>query len=278
MSINKNNKIFKNVKYYCDYYNIPFEHIVDVISDLKVIPMLRGKGFEYTISDILKKILPRDKWEIKNPNINAQSEVHDVDVYIKRKSDEKKIRIECKLAKKDSISFNKCYQFQVKCMRSRTISDNEMATRMANKYGVTRESILAHADNYREDDFDFVITSMGNAFWTTGDNGSYIFKADKEQTQELSKLFPKIFSNKDSLEKFRKKVSNFIIFTKSSNITVCQENKIVCTRKRCIKKGTSKYCKFIPNYPIINLKELSSGQGAWKLLIEIESEINKMLK
>ena len=270
--------IFNELKKYCDYYDIPFEHIVNVMSDLKVIPMLRGKGFEYTVSDVLKILLSEDKWKIENPNINAQSEVHDVDVHIKRKKDNKEIRVECKLAKKDSISLGENPHFQVKCMRSRTISDNEMATRMANRYGVSRESILAHADNYREGDFDFVITSMGNAFWTTEDNGSYIFKTDKEQIKEFSKLFPKSFSEKDSIQEFKKKAFNFMLFAKSSDIKISLNNKIICARRKCIQEGNSKNCGFIPNYPIINLKELSEGKGAWKQLEDIEKESNNFLK
>jgi len=248
------------------------------MSDLKVIPMLRGKGFEYTVTDLLKSLLDSSKWDISNPNINAQSEVHDVDVYVTRKKDNKNVRIECKLSDKDSFRlYGDSPKFQVKCMRSRTVSDNEMATRMARRYGVSRETVLAHPDNYRDIDFDFVITSMGNAFWTTDDTGRYIFKASNEQIKTLVVLFPKIFNEKDSIDEFKKKTFNFMIFAKSKSITATRENNVVCRRKRCITQGTFNTCGFIPNYPAVNLKELSEGRSVWRQLADIERALNELL-
>ena len=162
-------------------------------------------------------------------------------------------------------------------MRSRTIRDNEMATRMARKYGVTRDKVLAHADNYRDKDFDFVLTSMGNAFWTTNEDGTYIFNGDKEELKELARLFPKYFSEKDSFNEFKKKAFNFMLIAKSSAIAVNPQNNIICARRRCIKGGHSTNCGFIPNYPIINLTELSQSKGAWKSINQIEQEINNLL-
>jgi hypothetical protein len=268
-------KTTKALKNYCSYYNIPFEHIIDIISDLKVIPMLRGKGFEYFVTDTLFKLLPKDKWIISNPNINAQSGVHDVDVDVLRKSDNQKIRIECKLADKDSfsISGNKTV-FQVKCMRSRTVSDNQMAIRMAKKYKVSKQDVLNHADNYRKEDFDFVITSLGNAFWDTDENGKYIFNAKTEQIEILSKLFPKDFSKTDSTEQFKIKASNFMLIAKSRDLIVNPKNKIICRRKRCIKAKTSQNCGFIPNYPIIDLTEVATKKSPWVKLKNIEKTLS----
>lgn len=273
----KKNEILKELKEYCTYYHLPLKHIVKVMNDLKVVPMLRGKSFEFTIFEILTFILPKDNWQVSVPNINAQSEIHDVDVYIVRKKDSKQIRVECKLSGKGSFRENKANPlFKVKCMRSRTLSDNLMATRMAKRYKVSREQILAHADNYRDGDFDFVITSMGNAFWDT-ENEMYLFKGTKNQLKILSELFPKKFSQRDSQKEFNKKTFNFMLFANSKDLVVKSKNKIVCTRRKCIKKGTNKKCGFIPNYPIVYLKELSKGKGAWKPLEKIERELDKFL-
>lgn len=46
-------KLIKDVKRYCDDFDIPINHIVEVISDRKVIPMLRGKAFEFSVTDFL---------------------------------------------------------------------------------------------------------------------------------------------------------------------------------------------------------------------------------
>ena len=187
--------IFQKIKKYCEYYDIPIYNLVEIISDLKVIPMIRGKGFEFTVSNILSDILPKDKWSISNPNINAQSEIHDVDVIVMRNIDEKKIRIECKLSGKDSFRIQEGLpKFKVKCMRSRTISDNEMATRMAQKYGVDRELVINHPDQYREGDFDFErisdLISRSSARYLTvetakGNNGLRDFIKDIGKIREF---------------------------------------------------------------------------------------------
>ncbi|MBI2129286.1 hypothetical protein HYU07_03530 [Candidatus Woesearchaeota archaeon] len=265
----KDLKIVKGMKKYCEYFDLPLSHLVEIMSDLKVIPMLRGKGFEFTVSDFLKENLSSEKWIISNPNINAQSEVHDVDVYVIRKKDNKQIRIECKLAGKDSFDRDiDNLTFKVKCMRSRTISDNEVATRMSKKYGVERKLVLFHADNYREDDFDYVIASMGNSFWTTK-NQKYVFECTDDDKNILSKLFPKYFKGVKSINEFKKKVFNFLLIARSKDIKVSKTNNILCTRRKCINNGTSTNCGFIPNYPLVNLKDVAEGNGSWKILSDL---------
>jgi len=50
--------IAQEIKDYCKIYNISLEYFIDVISNAKVIPMIRGKSFEYSVSEMLKAILP----------------------------------------------------------------------------------------------------------------------------------------------------------------------------------------------------------------------------
>jgi hypothetical protein len=55
-------RILLQVKQYCKKYDVPIESIVDVISDLKVIPMIRGKAFEFAASVLLKtKLQPPER-------------------------------------------------------------------------------------------------------------------------------------------------------------------------------------------------------------------------
>src|SRR3989338_3987511 len=150
-----------------------------------------------------------------------------------RNRDNKKIRIECKLAGKDSFNHEPDNTtFKVKCMRSRTISDNEVATRMAKKYNVDRKMVLYHADNYREDDFDYVIASMGNAFWTTK-NKKYVFEHTDNDIVSLSNLFPKYFGKLRDQKEFRKKAFNFLLIARSKDITITNKNKIKPSRGLC---------------------------------------------
>jgi hypothetical protein len=267
-------RIMEILEEYCEKYDVPLEHLAKIISDLKVIPMIRGKGFEFTISDELKKILPQEKWGVSNPRINAQPTISDIDVKVTRLSDDKKINIECKLTKKASFKIEEDFTgFQVKCMRSRTVNDNVMATNLSGRYGISRDLLLLHRDNYRENDFDFVITSLGNSFWVT-ENNDYIFKGNEDQHEKLSEMFPRHFV---AFDNFQNEAFDFFLFARSSDIKVDTSNNITCVRRKCITQGFSNSCGFIPDYPIVNLKEVVEGKSPWKLLSCIEEEFEKFL-
>lgn len=266
--------IFEKIKEYCKKYDIALNYLVEVISDLKVIPMIRGKSFEYTVSDMLKNTLSQ-KWKVENLNINAQQGVHDVDVLVTRISDKKKIRVECKLTKNDSFAISgNVAELRVKCMRSRTFSDNPAATRMAQNYGVNRNSLLIHADSYREQDFDFVITSLGNSLWTTI-NEKYVFNGNKQQYDFLKHLFPEHFKD---FSKFQQEAFTFLMFARSSELVVNQRNNFTCTRRKCQLAGTQSNCGFIPNYPIVQLNNVAKNIGTWRKFSNLETEFNNFLK
>ena len=266
-------EILRRIKEYCKKYDVALKYLVDVISDLKVIPMIRGKSFEYSVSDRLRAILS-NSWEVKNLNINAQPGNHDIDVSVIRKTDKKEIRIECKLTKNNSFRLKKDHaELRVKCMRSRTFSDNAAAARMARHYGVSKEFLLVHADSYREGDFDYVITSLGNSMWTTIED-KYTFNGNREQFNYLNKLFPDHFTDFD---KFQEQAFNFLLFAKSSDLIVSPKNKLVCTRRKCILVNSQNDCGFIPNYPIVNLTEVAKGTSSWKRIGIIEDCFNNFL-
>lgn len=268
------NGIIIKLQQYCDTYNIPIEHIVDVISDLKVIPMIRGKAFEFTVTNVLKNFLPQSRWKVEHLNIQAQPGTHDIDVAVTKLSSTKRINIECKLAKNNSFQIKgNSAMFRVKCMRSRTVSDNAMATRMARNYRVSRELILMHADSYREQDFDFVITSLGNSFWETKNN-IYTFNGNISQFNLLKKLFPSRFS---TFNNFQKDTFKFLLFARSKDIVVSTRNGLSCQRRKCIKNGTGGNCGFIPNYPIVSINDVANGRSPWKLIETAERKFNNFL-
>ncbi|MCI0329564.1 MAG: hypothetical protein L0196_01220 [candidate division Zixibacteria bacterium] len=70
----------QRVEEYCKKYNIPLHYLADTLYEPKVIPMIRGKAFEFSVMMALREILPADKWDIKKISMNAQSGLHDVDV------------------------------------------------------------------------------------------------------------------------------------------------------------------------------------------------------
>lgn len=84
---------------FCNRYNLDIEHLADVLSDPKVIPMIRGKSFEFTVCKHLESILP-DQYQISNPKLNAQTGLQDIDVSVLNQQTGKRYSIECKLRRK----------------------------------------------------------------------------------------------------------------------------------------------------------------------------------
>ena len=233
------------------------------------------------ISNKLKKLLNKSLWSVSNPIVNAQAEIHDADVEILRLRDHKKIRIECKLAKNASFTMKgkvRPNSFSVKCMRSRTVSDNEVATKMAEKYRVPREMVLDHPDNYRAQDFDFVITTMGNSLWKTTDK-KYGFIGTKGQEAFLNQKFPDHFPILPNLDRFQHNSFNFLLIAPSKDLVVGAKNNLKCSRIKCKNRGNSLDCGFIPNYPVVKLSDVELNNGAWRILsdIDLNSYFNNFL-
>jgi len=113
----------KKVKEYCEKYNIPLIYLAEILFEPKVVPMIRGKAFEFSIMLILQKILPGSEWIVDKQMMNAQIGFHDIDVRVLHRPTNKVVRVECKLAKKGGFRLFKDghSEIRVKCMRSRTL-------------------------------------------------------------------------------------------------------------------------------------------------------------
>lgn len=62
-----------------DRYNLNIEYLVEILDDPKVIPMIRGKSFEFTVQSYLSEILS-SQYQVTNPRLNPQAGFKDVDV------------------------------------------------------------------------------------------------------------------------------------------------------------------------------------------------------
>ena len=82
----------QKIKQYCEKYNIPVLYIAETMYEPKVVPMIRGKAFEFSVMTTLQKILQEDEWEVNKPIMNAQIGFHDVDVRIFHKPTKKVLR------------------------------------------------------------------------------------------------------------------------------------------------------------------------------------------
>lgn len=229
---------------FCEKYNIPLLYIAETMYEPKVVPMIRGKAFEFSVMIVLQEILPKEDWIIDKPVMNAQSGFHDVDVRVVHKPSKKIVRVECKLAKKASYrQFSDNHiELRVKCMRSRTLGTAKVKE-LAPKLKV-RESVLSiHNDQYLPADFDIVVSSIGNAFYRTDEQtGQFEWAPTKEETEFLQKLNP---LSKTILKDFAFRT---MYVAKTQDIAISKHNNVKCTRGKCRNKNN---CGFIPNYPII---------------------------
>lgn len=246
----------EKVKKYCEKYNIPILYLAETLYEPKVVPMIRGKAFEFSVMMALQKILSKKEWEVKKEVMNAQLGFHDVDVMVVYKPTRKAIRVECKLAKKGGYRlFSDGHsEIRVKCMRSRTLGPSKVKE-LAPKLGVSEKVLAIHNDQYLPADFDIVVSSIGNAFYTTDKKtGFFEWRPTKEEEKFLYKLgVPKGENLKDFA--FRT-----LYVAKSSDLQI-GNNSIICTRARCKNK---KACGFIPNYPVITFdKNTNQPKAGW---------------
>lgn len=230
---------------YCRDFNIPIEYIKEILNDPKVVPMVRGKAFEFSVLQRLKSLLPEQDWLVDKPMMNAQFGLHDMDVRVIHRRTRKIIGVECKLAKKGSFRLltRGGAKVSVKCMRSRTLGE-EKVRELAPILGVPVEVLTVHNDQYRKENFDVVITSLANAFYETDRNTMfYEWRPSTTGSEFLQRFNP---PRDIDIKTF---AFNLMYIAKADELSITRANGVVCTRRRCSNKEE---CEFIPNYPIIN--------------------------
>lgn len=253
----------KKIEDFCKHYNIPIEYLPETVNEPKVIPMVRGKAFEFSALIKLKSILDPKIWEVRKNIINAQLGMHDEDVTIIHMPSRKKFSIECKLAKKGGFrNHTSTYEIPVKCMRSRTLGAR-MVDSLAAKFGKTKTQLTTHNDQYLPTDFDIVLTSIGNAFFET-DNAGLFYWCPSDDAKEFLKHFHGT-TDESNLQKI---TYDTMYVADSEDLTIKTVNPHVCTRRLCEDKQN---CGFIPNYPKIEIDKSSlKPKHTWKRIDDIE--------
>ena len=242
----------------CERFDIPIEYLAATLNDPKVVPMIRGKAFEFSAVKALKKILPEKQWKVEKPTLNAQAEIKDIDVKVTHLPTSKIIRVECKLAGNKGFRHHPTRKLRgsdevvaasstirVKCMRSRTLGTSKVEE-LAPKIGISETALAAHADSYRMADFDVVLTSIGNAFYRTNDLGEYQWQPSEAELEFLERLHP---DHPDP------KIGAFeqLYLASAADLAVGNPNfPLQCGRKKCQAKSN---CGFIPNYPSIRFPD-----------------------
>jgi hypothetical protein len=233
--------------------------VTEILNNPKVIPMIRGKSFKFTVQEYLGNLL--SNYDVINPRLNPQSGLHDIDVAVIHKSTSSQYSIECKLAKKDSFKNITCPTIEIKCMRSRTLGE-EAAKRKSQVTGIVASELMIHNDQYIASDFDLVITSIANAFYKTDENGLFFWCPSQEAEPFLDKL-----NIKSQEEAFLQ-----MYVARSTDLTANQINKIKCSRKKCNNPN----CNFIPNYPKIFFSESGDSLFPWIPIDRIEDLLQSL--
>jgi hypothetical protein len=255
---------------YCIDFNIPINYLSDILRDSKVNPMIRGKGFEFSTLMAFQNILRKEIWEVSKPNMNAQAMQHDVDILIKHIPSGKTISVECKLSKKGSFRISKTGEISaaVKCMRSRTLGQEIISDR-APLMGVTVEHLNSHKDNYLSTDFDVVVSSFGNAFYTTDEeSGEYVWKPTTSHQEVIEKILQN--PNVD----LKKAAFDYILVAKAADLSPAA-GFAPCARKTCKHRDS---CVFIPNYPVVKFDSTSGVPiEPWNSLEALEAVLLEVL-
>lgn len=261
----------EKVRQFCQNYNIPLYYLADTLYEPKVVPMIRGKAFEFSAMLALQEVLPKEQWEVAKVPMNAQGGLHDIDVRVTHKATGRAIRIECKLAKKGSFKSlpEGASEIRVKCMRSRTLGTAKVRE-LAPKLGVDPKVLTVHNDQYLPSDFDVVITSIGNAFYQTEPKtGIFLWDPSK---QGSSFLTDKLGGDTTTLQEF---AFSKMYIARTSDIKISTASKVSCTRSACKNK---KNCNFIPNYPVIKFAKNSDKPiNGWSNIDEALSVFNSFL-
>lgn len=234
---------------FCRKYNIPIDYLAETLYEPKVIPMIRGKAFEFSVLLALHDAIPASEFEVTKIPMNAQLGSHDEDVSIKHLASGIKLSVECKLSAKASYrSFTDgSSQIKVKCMRSRTLG-RSVIERLSPVWNIPQDVISVHSDQYLPTDFDFVVTSIGNAFYiTNSDTGLFEWGPSESAKRFLQSIHLKSEENRD-LKDF---AFHKLYIARTSNLAVRPENNVMCTRQKC---KTPENCNFVPNYPIIRFQ------------------------
>ena len=147
-------------------------------------------------------------------------------------------------------------------MRSRTLGTAKVKE-LAPKFGISEKVLAIHNDQYLPADFDIVISSIGNAFYTTDKKTGYF---EWNPSQKGKDFLHKIGNlKKESLQDFAFRT---LYVAKTSDLKI-GNNGVICARAKCKNK---KACSFIPNYPVIDFnKKTNKPTKGW---ISIEKSLS----
>lgn len=149
-------RLHGEIKAYCETYNVPLKHLLDILEDQKVLPMIRGKATEFLGLECLRHTLPGREWDVQKLNLNVQHGSPDEDIRITHRRTGITLSAETKNAVRGSFRLRAralaVPNFRVKCHRSRS-----------------NIKLVGHGnDRYHAADFDLLLCNPSNSLFRAG--------------------------------------------------------------------------------------------------------------
>ena len=150
-------------------------------------------------------------------------------------------------------------------MRSRTLGP-ELVRRLAPLRGMSEESLSVHNDQYLLGDFDLVITSLANAFYSTNEDVIFVWDPSALGQKFLEQKYGFGLTEKQ----YQDAAFNDMYVARASDLIISETNEVLCTRKKC---SNNQNCGFIPNYPLLkfNHDNLTNSSNRWVHISNIEN-------
>ncbi|MDK2606127.1 hypothetical protein QO230_00665 [Vibrio vulnificus] len=268
--IEESEKWIDELKTFCDRYDFNPRYLAESINDPKVIPMIRGKAFEFSAREALQQVLNAEQYIVSNPKMNAQTGSHDIDVKIADTVNNIDFSIECKLSGKgDFRTKGRTASSKVKCMRSRTLGPNEIARRSRGNDKLAN-TLAIHNDQYQAEDFDLVITSLGNSLYITDpEDGTFFYSPTETQATYLERS--NVHNQHDCFNKMYVALAEDLVVSEANGLGH------ECSRKKCKEQGTNTDCQFIPNYPKMEFGEtLNDVKAPWLPIERVEELLERI--
>ncbi|MDO4583327.1 MAG: hypothetical protein Q4D62_04395 [Planctomycetia bacterium] len=173
---------------YCEEYNVPIHFLREILTDQKVIPMIRGKAMEYNAFLRLKDILPKNTWSVQKLNLNAQPGYYDEDIGIVHRRTGTLLKVESKSAMRGSFTSGKRCKimrdvphFKIKCHRSRS---NIQLLETSN-------------DRYSVDSFDLLLSTPENSLYKKGSISEHFEICTSPDLQKILYGYYRVNDEKD---------------------------------------------------------------------------------
>ena len=145
--------MYTGISEYCRTYNIPRDHLLDILEDQKVLPMIRGKATEYIGAAFLRQVLDPIEWNVEKLNLNPQPGTVDQDISVTFRRTGARLSAETKNATRGSFKMKRRRRdlphFTVKCHKSRSNLSRQTTTN----------------DQYLVGEFDLLLCNVSNAIF-----------------------------------------------------------------------------------------------------------------